>query len=96
MRLDNETRALFRQVAPYLAKRQGKDDKALAAKLTRIANGGEVGKRDGFTNADANIVQAHINVLCAIGQQNGPHAEDARLEAELLERYQAAVRKLCS
>ena len=55
MRVDDKTRALFGRVASYLEKREGKDDKARAAKLTRIADAGEVGNGDGLTNADANI-----------------------------------------
>jgi hypothetical protein len=96
VRVDDKTRALFERVASYLEKREGKDDKALATKLTRIADAGEVGNGDSFTNADANIVQGRLNVLHEMAEQSGPQAADARVEAKLLLRYQAAVGRLRS
>ena len=96
VRVDDKTRALFGRVAFYLEKREGQDDKALATKLTRIADTGEVGKGDGLTNAEANIVQGRLNVLHEMAEQSGPQAADARAEAKLLLRYQAAVGRLRS
>lgn len=96
VRVDDKTSALFGRVASYFAKRESEDDKALAAKLTRIAEGGEVGTGDGLTNADANVVQGRLNVLHEMAKQSGPQAADARTEAKLLVRYQAVVGRLRS
>jgi hypothetical protein len=88
VRVDDKTRALFGRVASCLEKREGKDDKALATKLTRIADAGEVGKGDGLTNADANIVQGRLNVLHEMAEQSG---QKSRLLPFLLPFLRAAA-----
>lgn len=109
MHLQDTERQMLEDLASYLAGRPGKESQALVQRLREAAGSGEV-KKGGFSVADVNMIQGHINTQDFLAaaltdisstQSSSPatagadrDAARSTAQADRLRQYQALVEGL--
>ncbi len=98
------TRTSLRHLASYLTARREREDEALAAKLNRVVESGQVVKGD-FTARDLNVIRSVISsqefladalqhIAMEIPEGAGRAALRRKAETYALRMYEAAVAQL--